>query len=58
MDIALVDVSDIKIPGQKRYDIKDTPGEICVTRKIPLENITEDIISCEEISWKGLGLVS
>ena len=50
MEIKLVDLSDIKKPVTKRYDIKESPGEKCQIKKVPLEIISKNMISCEEIS--------
>ena len=50
MDIKLVDVSDIKKPLGERYSIKESPAEKCQVKKVPLEIISKNMISCEEIS--------
>lgn len=51
MEIKLLDVSEIKKPlGQKRYEIKESPGEKCHIGKVPLQTIPKDMIFCEEIS--------
>jgi len=50
MDIKLVDASDIKKPLGERYYIKEHPGERCQIKKVPMEIIPKDMISCEEIN--------
>lgn len=50
MNIELVDASDIKKPLGQRYDIKEYPGEKCQTKKVPMEIIPKDMISCEEVN--------
>jgi len=50
MDIKLIDASDIKKPLGQRYDIKEYPGEKCQIKRVPMEIVPKDMISCEEIS--------
>lgn len=50
VNIEIIDVSKMKQPVIKRYDIKESPGEKCQIKKVPLEIISKNMISCEEIS--------
>lgn len=50
MDIKLVKDTEMKEGVKKKFEIKEDKGEKCQIREVPLEQIPEDMMLCEEVS--------
>lgn len=52
MNIKLIEETEMKeeIPTKKKFEIKEDKGEKCKIKEVPLEQIPEDMMLCEEVS--------
>lgn len=50
MNVEIIDVSEMKQPVIKRYEIKQSPGEKCLISKIPIELLPKEMVHCDEIN--------